>query len=61
MYFRLPEVDPEIADKMVSVHDELPTFSHLTTEKLGMLMGKQIVDYECAVRDADGKLEGNLH
>lgn len=56
--FRLPEIDPEVADKLVSINEDLPTFSKITTEKIGIFMGKQIVDYECLVRNSDRKLEG---
>lgn len=56
--YRLPEVDTELAEKLLSVHEELPVFSKLTTDKLGTMMGKQIVDYECSIRNMDRKLEG---
>lgn len=55
---RLPEVDPELADNLISVNNDLPAFAKLTTERLGMLMGKHIVDYECVVRNTARKLEG---
>lgn len=57
---RLPEVDTELADKLLTAHENLPAFSKLNTEKLGTLMGKQIVDYECQVRNMENRLEGTL-
>ncbi|KAK7593143.1 hypothetical protein V9T40_007895 [Parthenolecanium corni] len=53
----LPEVDPDVADKLLSVCDDLPKFSQLSTDKIFTLMGKSIVDYECVVRNTDRKLQ----
>ncbi|XP_065212078.1 uncharacterized protein LOC135839798 [Planococcus citri] len=57
----LPEVDTELAEKLLSVHEDLPAFSKLSTDKIGTMMGKQIVDYECSVRNMDRKLEETPH
>lgn len=55
---RLPEIDPDVADKLLSVCDDLPKFSQLSTDKIFTLMGKGIMDYECVVRNTDRKLQG---
>ncbi|KAM7249022.1 hypothetical protein ACFE04_026208 [Oxalis oulophora] len=53
---RLPEIDPEVADKLLSVCDDLPKFSQLSVDKIFTIVGKSIMDYECVVRNTDRKL-----
>lgn len=55
---RLPEIDPEVADKLLSVCDDLPKFSQLSVDKIFTIVGKSIMDYECVVRNTDRKLHG---